>query len=308
MMTITVTLGLCVKDSESTIRDTVETIVRQDFPHDSMEVVVVDDGCSDRTIPIILSLVSETEIPVRVFSTGGKGLGTARQRVVDNARGKYIVWVDGDLTLSRDHVRSQVEFMESHPKAGKARGIWKQCARPTSLVNSLENMTLINYEARHANTRFAGSNLVGLGGSICRLQALRDAGGFDLEIEGAGEDVDIAAKMLKTGWYLCFSQAEFCHRFKETWSELWGQHLWYGYGAHYVSHKHRALTLVWTRTPLVSFFSGLSHSLAAYKSTYCKTSFLLPLQNVFKQTAWCFGFAKGHLRNYGHRSVQAPLK
>jgi len=303
-MVISVTLGLCVKNSESTIRNTVEAIIRQDFPHKSMETTVVDDGCTDKTIPIIREIFSGTKIPMRVFVTGGKGLGAARQMVVDNARGRYIVWVDGDLTLSRDHVRRQVEFMERHPEVGKARGRWKQCAPPNSLVGSVESLALIGYEHRHANTKFAGSQLVGLGGSICRLQALRGVGGFDPEIKGAGEDVDIAARMLKTGWSLRFSEAEFCHRCKETWRELWNQSFWYGYGAHYVSHKHRVLTPVWTRTPPAAFFSWLLHSFVAYRASHRKASFFLPLQNVFKQIAWCAGFVRGHLKSYGHRPAR----
>lgn len=294
-----VTIGLCVKNCELTIQDTAESIANQDFPPELAEVIVVDDGCKDRTIPIVIDRLSKAKMRVRVYHTGGSGLGKARQIVVDNSQSKYILWVDGDMILSKDHMRKQVEFMEAHPDAGKARGKWKQ-TRSSKVVALLENMRLLDYESRHGGNRFAASQLVGLGGSICRLQALRQVDGFDLQITGAGEDVDIAAKILKAGWKLKFSEGEFYHPFKETWKELWNQHLWYGYGAHFVGHRHKGLVQLWPRTPFVAFLSGLFHSFAAYKSTRHSVSFLLPFQNAFKQTAWFLGFVKSHIENYGH--------
>ncbi|MEM5867131.1 MAG: glycosyltransferase [Candidatus Aenigmatarchaeota archaeon] len=40
--------------------------------------------------------------------------------VVKNASGKYIIWVDCDMILPKDHVQKQVEFMEQNPKVGIA--------------------------------------------------------------------------------------------------------------------------------------------------------------------------------------------
>lgn len=298
-MTVLVTIGIVVKNCESTIKDTVESIVKQDFPPELTEVILVDDGCQDKTVPTAIDRFSKSKLGVRICRTISNGLGKARQMVVDNAKGKYIIWVDGDMTLSKDHVRRQVDFMKAHPNVAKTRGKWRW-TRSNSLVASLESMKLLDYERRHTSPRLLGSMLVGIGGSICRLQALRQVGGFDTQIKGAGEDVDIAAKMLKAGWSLRFSDAEFYHGFKETWNELWNQYLWYGYGTHYVSHKHRGLIQIWTRIPPVAFFSGFSNSIAAYKSNHLKVSLLLPFQNVFKQAAWYLGFIKGHLENYGH--------
>ena len=48
------------------------------------------------------------------------GLGVARQIVVDKACGKYIVWVDDDVTLPKDFVRKQVGYMEQNPHVGIA--------------------------------------------------------------------------------------------------------------------------------------------------------------------------------------------
>lgn len=116
-----VTIGLCVKNNEATIKEAVDSIVNQDFPHELMEVIVVD-GCSqDQTLAIINEIFSRTDIRFRIFSEN-KGLGFARQIVVDNALGKYIVWVDGDVILTKNYIEKQVDFMERNPKVAVAAG------------------------------------------------------------------------------------------------------------------------------------------------------------------------------------------
>ncbi len=302
-MAVLVTIGLCVKNCEKTISDTVESIVNQDFPSEQTEVIVVDDGCIDRTLPMAIDTLSKAKMKVRVFHTGGSGLGEARQMVVDNAKGKYVIWVDGDITLSRDHERRQVEFMEKHPNVGKARGKWRW-VQTGSLAAKLEGMRASDLKPRHDHVELGASKLVGIGGSICRLEALKQVGGFDKCITGAGEDIDLAAKMMKAGWELSFSEGEFFHRTKETWRDLWAQYFWYGYGSHFVSHRYKGVFPTWTRTPPVIFLLGLAHSSIAYRITRRKMCFLLPLQYVFKNTAWYLGFAKAHIESYGHTNIK----
>lgn len=48
-----VALGLCVKNAEATIEDAMNSILNQDFPHRSVELIIVE-GCSkDGTFSII---------------------------------------------------------------------------------------------------------------------------------------------------------------------------------------------------------------------------------------------------------------
>ena len=116
-----VTVGLCVKNDAYTITEAIDSVLSQDFQHELMELVIVD-GCShDRTLPIIRERLSKTDIMYKIFSEN-TGLGYARQVVVDNALGTYIVWVDGDVILSRSYISQQVDFMERHPQAGITQG------------------------------------------------------------------------------------------------------------------------------------------------------------------------------------------
>jgi cellulose synthase/poly-beta-1,6-N-acetylglucosamine synthase-like glycosyltransferase len=48
-----VTIGVCVRNGEDNIRDAVESVISQDFPHEFMEVIFVDDGSTDKTLSTI---------------------------------------------------------------------------------------------------------------------------------------------------------------------------------------------------------------------------------------------------------------
>jgi len=296
-----VTIGLCLKNCEATIKDTIVGILSQDFSFNQMEIVVVDDGSNDNTIPIVKKSLSSLKQDLRIFYTQGKGLGTARQMVLEDARGKYIVWVDGDMILPKDNVSKQVEFMEKNPKVGKARSRWGLIDE-RNWVADLESLRTMERNDFDPQQKAATSKFVGIGGSICRVEALKEAGGFDEHIKGAGEDIDIAIRLKGKGWVLSKSHAKFYHRFRRTWKGLWNQYFWYGYGMHYVNHKHKGLFPYWAEIPLIAFIAGILRSFDVYQITHKKLSFLLPFQYIFKKSAWCFGVLKSHIDGYGHAS------
>lgn len=292
-----VTIGMCVKNGESCIKEAIKSVVDQDFPHKLMEIILVDDGSEDRTLSVISDSISGIDIKTQVFHHEWKGLGASRNVVVDNANGKYIIWVDCDNLLPRDHVRKQVKFMEQNPTVGIASGRFK--FRPEdNLISTLEGIEwTVNYyqcenkEILNPLGHFCG----GGGGSIYRIDAIRQVDGFDDRIRGSGEDFDAEFKVTKAGWSLYFAtEAEFYHKCKKTWSALWRENLWYGYGGHYLLHKKRKATAP------TAVLSGLRYLSVGYKLTHRKVVFLFPLQQAFKKIAWLFGFIKAHLDGYGH--------
>src|SRR5208283_3842965 len=115
----------------------------QDYPHEFLKLVIVDNGSSDNTLSLAIKFAQETDIKTFVTSSKGKGLGATRQIVVDNAEGDYVVWVDDDLVLTKDYVRNQVEFMEKNPNVGAARGANIQVTPQTTIITINEYSSLI---------------------------------------------------------------------------------------------------------------------------------------------------------------------
>lgn len=299
--TVTVSIGICVKDSERTIKDAIDSIVNQSFNKEDMEIVVIDDGCTDRTIHIITSILLNAGITPRIFSTNGQGLSKARQMVIDKSCGKLVIFIDGDMVFSRSFVEKQVELMKSDPSIGAAQGTMIAKKSNSQLVE-LENLSISGDFGVGLNRAWKRNpQTLGTGGTIFRLAAMKAAGGFDSRIKGSAEDADITARIKSAGYSLAVNDVEFEHEFKSTLKSLWKQYTWYGYGMHYFYHKHgklneSVLVYYWP----ITYAMGLVRLVLVFKATRKKVAFSIPSYNFLRASAWWFGFLKGHLSGYGH--------
>ena len=290
---VIVTVGMCVKNSEATLKEAIESVLDQDFPHESMELVVVD-GCSqDKTLMILRDSLKKTDIRTKVFYEN-EGLGRARQIVVENASGEYIVWVDGDMVLSRDFARRQVEFMNKNPEVGIAKGKYgtRTNGKNENLVSTLENVEFM------LNTMFEGrtsSKSLGTSGCIYRVEAIRQVGGFDPYIKGVGEDMDSENRIRKAGWLLHITSALFYETRRQTWKSLWNEYYWHGRGGRRLFEKNKRIINLYKMLPPVALTAELFRVSDAYRLTHCKGVLFLPFHYAFKRVAWFLGFVKSFL-------------
>ncbi|MEM2506752.1 MAG: glycosyltransferase [Nitrososphaeria archaeon] len=289
-----VTIGVCVRNCESTILETVESIVAQDYPHELLEVLVVDGHSSDKTVQIVKMVLPDSNIESHVLFEN-KGLGFARQIVVDNAKGEYIVWVDGDMILPRDFVKKQVEFMEQNPKVGIAKGRYG-IIKEDSLVATLEN---IDFMTTFSIERGEMPDVLGTSGCIYRVKAVKEVGGFDKNIAGVGEDMDIECKIRTAGWELSISPTYFYEIRRKTWQALWREYFWHGKGGFHIFRKK---VRVFRSFPLSVVFTKFVQAARAYRLTYTKKALLLPMHYLFKRTAWVSGFLTESIRVFLKRS------
>lgn len=285
------TIGLCVKNNEATIKEAVNSIYCQDYPDELMEIIVVDGCSNDSTLDIIKSFLSRRTIKVRFFSESN-GLGFARQMVVNTALGKYIIWVDGDIVLSKNYVQQQVTLMDQNLNVAIAVGSFS-VAPNDNWVAFLENIGYVIDSSRQKAEET--SKLLGTEGSILRVEAIRMVGGFDLNIKGAQEDLDVAYRLKLAGWKFYKTKAVLYERQRNTLSNIWKQHLWYGYGLHYAQHKNKNRNMFVDKSNDRILFSS-----RAYELTHRKIVFLLPFFFVYKKIATLFGFFKSHIDGYGH--------
>jgi glycosyltransferase involved in cell wall biosynthesis len=290
MMPPRVTIGICVKNGESLVEDAINSIMDQDYPHELMESVFVDDGSEDRTLSIISGLVPRLNMKCKIFHHKWMGLGYSRNVVVNKANGEYIIWVDCDMILPRDFVRKQVEFMDRNPDVavGKARyGI----QTTNNLVAYLQNVEALAELLESKQKMF--SKPLGTGGSIYRVDKIKKIGGFDEKIKGAGEDLDVEHKIKAFGWLLEITDAEFYEKRRDTWKGLWDEYYWHGSGAHKVFSKISPHVMLYRMFPPTILLAVVLRSCSAYRLTGNKVVFFLPLHWVFKRTAWFLGFITG---------------
>lgn len=296
-MKIEVTIGVVVRNCAKDVRQIVNQISSQDFPHEKLEVIFVDDGSQDNTLFEILQHAPKMNVLYRVCQHKWKGLGYSRNVALTNAQGDYIVWFDDGTIFPNDYVRKQMEFIENHSSVSVVRGFVGVYSGPNR-VATLENMVRLPFGHRYAGkstTKFPGS-----GGSVYRVKAAKQVGGFDENIHGACEDVDIAFRMFSAGWQIYITPVKFLLDYDESLRKVWNKSSsWYGYGAHYVLHKHKELRKMLPKNiPLVGFLEGVLDFPIAYRLTHKKIALLLPTYYFSKRIMWYIGCIKGHIDSY----------
>jgi glycosyltransferase involved in cell wall biosynthesis len=261
----------------------------QDYPHELMEVIFVDDGSEDKTLSIINEYAAKMDMKVKIFHHNWHGLGFTRNVVVNNASGKYIIWVDGDMILPRNHVRYQVEFMEKNLEVGigKARyGIYNT----DSLAALLENLNAV-IEFCHNEPKPSTYKPLGTGGSIYRVKTVQEIGGFNENIKGVGEDMDLEFEVRNAGWILAVTPALFYEIRRENWRDLWNEYFWHGRGGKFVFDQiKKSPKVLYKMFPPLAILTLIAYSISAYKLVHRQIAFLLPFHWIFKRIAWLAGF------------------
>lgn len=96
---------------EKFLRKCVDSILCQTFRN--FEVILVDDGSRDKC-PAICDEYERIDARIHVIHKKNGGLVSARQVGVEQAKGDYVVCVDGDDWLERSYLEAFARIIEAH--------------------------------------------------------------------------------------------------------------------------------------------------------------------------------------------------
>ena len=123
-----VSVVMPVYNREAYVKEALDSILNQSFQ--DFEVVVVDDGSTDRT-PQILAEYAEKDSRIRVIThEKNKGVGGARNTAQANAKGKYLAIMDSDDVMVPQRLERQVRAMEENPDVDAMTGRLVNLADP----------------------------------------------------------------------------------------------------------------------------------------------------------------------------------
>lgn len=100
-----------VYNKQQYLQKCLESLLNQSYSN--IEVIIVDDGSSDLSLAICRSYAAKDK-RVRVLVQENKGVSSARNKLLSNAHGKYIFWVDPDDYVEKDLVKDAIDAFQEY--------------------------------------------------------------------------------------------------------------------------------------------------------------------------------------------------
>lgn len=97
-------------NSENTIEKVLKSIRNQSLPHETIEILVIDGGSTDRTLEIA------EQYDVRILKNSKRFPEYAKRIGFAEAKGRWIVMEDSDeMLMDKDQLKKRKEFFENNP-------------------------------------------------------------------------------------------------------------------------------------------------------------------------------------------------
>jgi cellulose synthase/poly-beta-1,6-N-acetylglucosamine synthase-like glycosyltransferase/peptidoglycan/xylan/chitin deacetylase (PgdA/CDA1 family) len=231
-------------NEEAGIAEAVRSLAAGDYP--DVEVIVVDDGSTDRTWAIVHSL----DLPnVRLIAQPNTGKPAALNRGLAAASGDIVVMVDGDTIFEQDTLRHLVQPF-ADPTVGAVAGNTKVANRRGFLGRwqHIEYVMGFNLDRRMYEQLRCMPTVPGAIGAF-RRPVLEGLGG--VAADTLAEDTDLTMAVGRAGWNVAYEpRARAWTEVPASTKALWQQRYRWSYGTMQAMWKHRSALRPSARSPL----------------------------------------------------------
>lgn len=187
-MSILITVIIPCFDVEDFIEECLYSVIGQ--THKNIEIIVVDNNCTDNTISKVLRFSDQNKVKIRLINQVHQGASFARASGIEISNGTWIQFLDADDLLLPNKIEHQLNLIDKN--ACVIVGATIELG-----VNGIEK---IEYPSKctgygllkgHRNVGSTCSNL-------WRRESVLAVGGFDTALIG-GEEYDLMCKIFLNG-------------------------------------------------------------------------------------------------------------
>lgn len=98
-----------IYNGEKYIKECIESVLNQSYKN--IEMIIVDDGSTDNSKEIIEKYMKDNSLIKYIKCNENKGISAARNRGIENAKGRFIAFLDADDLFYKDKIKKQMDFM-----------------------------------------------------------------------------------------------------------------------------------------------------------------------------------------------------
>lgn len=172
--------------------EAIESVLAQTRQAD--EIIVVDDGSTDRTFELIAPYVERRQI--RYVCQENQGPSAARNLGIHESSGDLLAFLDADDTWMPNKLQRQLDWLACHPDAVMVSGqkVWWNVERNTRRVDAFAPMSQARLRREITVRNVVGNPSM----ALIRRRAIDRTGPFDTSLRW-GEDWDLFVRLSRAG-------------------------------------------------------------------------------------------------------------
>ena len=245
-------------NEENVIKNTIDSLLSLNYPKDKVEIIVVDDGSTDKTKEIV-SAYKDKRVRLILNEHKGVGKASALNKGILNAKGEIVGCVDADCYADNNSLMNMVGHFNSDEVGA--------VITPVKVLNTrtfFERMQRIEYILTSFIRRlmsYVGTLQVTPGAlSLYKKKVIKKIGYFDEN--NLTEDYEIALRLINNRYKVVMESSIDTHTYvPENFNDLWTQRVrWFrGFILNNMKYKHmfmnRKYGLTGTFQTPINFFS-----------------------------------------------------
>lgn len=223
-----------VLNGEKSIGNCLESMARLAYPKSKFEVIVVDNGSTDRTVEIVQNFKREHNVDVELYFQSIRSSYAARNTGVKNAKGGIVAFTDADCVASRDWLTNAEAYFSDMTIGGVAGEVLSESG------NSIVERYTADSEILSQKRKFNSGSLpyAQTANAIYRKELFSKIGYFDEVLSGG--DADYSWRMLlNTDYKIVYAEdATVLHKHRTSLKGLFKQTFKHGYGYELLKNKY----------------------------------------------------------------------
>lgn len=186
------------RNEEGTIIRAIQSILHNNYPKDRLEIIVVDDGSTDKTVEKVQSFIEQNRTAsITLVTQKNAGKAHALNNGIKNyASGDLVMCLDADSYIAHDALRNATKHFTDQKVMALSSNV-KIIERPGLLNLTQRYEYMLCYQMKRAESLLNCEYIVGGIGSVFRRTILEKIKYYDTNT--VTEDIDITMKILELG-------------------------------------------------------------------------------------------------------------
>jgi glycosyltransferase involved in cell wall biosynthesis len=159
-------------NAERFIEQTINSVLEQTFQ--DFEIIVVDDGSTDKTAQIAKSYGS----PIRCIQQVNSGVSQARNVGIENSIGEYVAFLDADDLWESAKLEKQVALLDKNRSVGFCFTSLTRVNHDSEVIDTIEARAFPDY----CEALLLYSCIAFCSSAMLRTEIARQSGGFDANL------------------------------------------------------------------------------------------------------------------------------